>query len=46
MIGAVVGGLGGAYAAKKTKAKPVEVPAGTIVDLELTAPMTVEIYPD
>lgn len=46
VIGAIAGGLGGAYAAKKTKAKPVEVPAGTIVDLELTAPITFEIYLD
>ncbi len=46
VIGAIVGGLGGAYAAKKTKAKPVEVPAGTMVDLELTQPITLEIYVD
>ena len=46
MIGAVVGGLGGAYAAKKTRAKPVEVPVGTVVALELTAPMTFELDPD
>ena len=46
VIGAVVGGLGGAYAARKTKAKPVEVPVGTIVDLELTAPMTFEVSAD
>lgn len=45
VIGAIVGGLGGAYAAKKTKAKPVEIPAGTVVDLELTQPVTLEIYP-
>ena len=46
VIGAIVGGLGGAYGAKKTKAKPVEVPAGTIVDLELTQPITLELYPE
>jgi hypothetical protein len=45
VVGAILGGLGGAYAAKKTKAKPVEVPAGTRVDLELTQPITLEIYP-
>ena len=45
VIGAIVGGLGGAYAAKKTKAKPVEVPAGTILNLELTEPLTLEIFP-
>ena len=46
VIGAIVGGLGGAYAAKKTKAKPVEVPAGTVLDLELTQPITLEVFPD
>lgn len=45
VIGAIVGGLGGAYAAKKTKAKPVEVPVGTLLDLELTEPITLEIFP-
>lgn len=42
-IGAVVGGLAGAAIAKKTQGKPVELPAGTVLTLELTQPVTVEV---
>ena len=45
IIGAVAGGIGGAFAAKKTKGKAVEVPAGTEMILELTHPVTIDILP-
>ena len=45
IIGAVAGGIGGAFAAKKTKGKPVEVPAGTEMILELTQPVTIDVLP-
>ncbi len=45
IIGAVAGGIGGAFAAKKTKGKPVEVPAGTEMILELTRPVTIDVLP-
>jgi hypothetical protein len=41
VIGAVVGGLGGALAAKRTGGKPLVVPAGTRLSLELEHPVTV-----
>ena len=44
-IGAIVGGVAGAIAAKKTKGKPVEVPAGTVMTLELSQPVTIEVTP-
>jgi len=44
-IGAIVGGLAGTFAAKKTKGKPVELPAGSVVTLQTTQPVSVEIYP-
>ncbi len=43
IIGAVAGGIGGAFAAKKTKGKPVEIPAGTMMILELTRPVTIDV---
>jgi hypothetical protein len=43
IIGGILGGLGGALAAKKTKGKPVEVPAGTVMAIELVQPVTLEI---
>ena len=45
IIGAVAGGIGGAFAAKKTKGKPVEIPAGTFMILELTQPVTIDVLP-
>lgn len=45
IIGAVAGGIGGAFAAKKTKGKAVEVPAGTEMILELTQPVTIDVLP-
>jgi hypothetical protein len=43
VIGGILGGIGGAVAASKTKAKPVEVPAGTLMDVELVRPVTLEV---
>lgn len=43
VIGAIVGGLAGAAGAKKTKGKPLTLPAGTSITLSLDAPMTVEV---
>ena len=43
IIGGILGGIGGAVAAKKTKGKPVEVPAGTVMAIELVRPVTLEI---
>lgn len=43
VIGGILGGVGGAVAASKNKAKPVEVPAGTVMAVELVRPVTLEI---
>ena len=43
VVGGVLGGIGGAVAAAKTKAKPVEVPAGTVMAVELVRPVTLEV---
>jgi hypothetical protein len=43
VIGGVLGGIGGAIAATRTKAKPVEVPAGTVMAVELVRPVTLEV---
>jgi hypothetical protein len=42
-IGAIIGGVAGTVAAKKTKGKPVELPAGTMLTLTLTQPLTVQV---
>ena len=42
-IGAIIGGVAGTVAAKKTKGKPVEVPAGTMLTLTLTQPLTIQV---
>ncbi len=41
VIGAVVGGIAGAVGAKRTQGRPVEVPAGTVMSIELTQPISV-----
>jgi hypothetical protein len=43
IIGAVVGGIAGAVGAKRTHGRPVEVPAGTVMSIELTEPVTVTV---
>lgn len=43
IVGAIVGGLAGTAAAIKTRGKPVEVPEGTVMSLELTGPVTIEL---
>ena len=43
VVGGILGGIGGAVAATKTKAKPVEVPAGTVMAVELVRPVTLEV---
>lgn len=43
VIGAIVGGVAGTAAAIKTKGKPVEVPSGTVMSIELTRPVTVRV---
>jgi hypothetical protein len=43
VIGGILGGIGGAVAAAKTKVKPVEVPAGTVMSVELVRPVTLEV---
>lgn len=43
--GAVIGAAAGAVAASQTKAKPVVIPAGTVTNLELTAPINMEVRP-
>jgi hypothetical protein len=43
VIGGILGGIGGAVAASRNKAKPVEVPAGTVLDVELVEPVTLEV---
>lgn len=43
VLGAVIGGLAGTTAAIKTKGKPVEIPAGSTMTLELSAPLRVTL---
>lgn len=43
VVGGILGGIGGAVAAAKTKAKPVEVPAGTVMAVELVRSVTLEV---
>mgnify|MGYP001815060902 CR=1 FL=1 len=43
--GALIGAAAGAIAASQTKAKPVEIAAGTVTNLELTEPIAVKIRP-
>jgi hypothetical protein len=43
VIGGILGGIGGAVAAQKSKAKPVEVPAGTVMAVELVRPVTLQV---
>lgn len=43
IIGAVVGGIAGAVGAKRTQGRPVEVPAGTVMSIELNDPVTVTV---
>ena len=43
VVGAVVGGIAGAFGAKKTKGKPVVVSAGSTMSLQLASPVTVEV---
>lgn len=43
VVGGIVGGGIGTAIAKGTRGKPVAIPAGTVVDLELEGPVTVEV---
>ena len=43
VIGAIVGGVAGTAAAIKTRGKPVEVAAGTVMSVELARPVTIEV---
>lgn len=43
VIGGIVGGVAGALGAKETKGKPVVLPSGTELTLQLTAPVKVEV---
>lgn len=43
VVGAIVGGLAGALGAKKTKGKPLVLPDGTELTLELTEPVSLEV---
>jgi Glycine zipper 2TM domain len=43
--GALIGAAAGAIVASQTKAKPVEIAAGTVTNLELTAPISLKIRP-
>lgn len=43
VVGGLVGGGIGTAIARGTKGKPVVIPAGTVVDLELEGPVTVEV---
>lgn len=43
VIGGIVGGLAGAFGATKTKGKPVVLPSGALMTLELSEPVEVEI---
>lgn len=42
-IGAVIGGIAGAIGAKETQGKPVVVPSGSTMSLQLASPVTVEV---
>jgi len=44
-IGAVVGAIAGTVAASQTRAKPVEILPGTVLTLEASEPLHVEIVP-
>lgn len=43
IVGGVVGAIAGTVAAVKTKGKPVVLPAGTVMSLELNAPATITV---
>jgi hypothetical protein len=43
VIGGILGGIGGAVAASRNKAVPVEIPAGTVMAVELVRPVTLEV---
>lgn len=43
IVGAIVGGIAGAVGAKRTRGRPVQVPAGTVMSIELTGPVTVTL---
>jgi hypothetical protein len=43
VIGGILGGVGGAIAASRNKSKAVEVPAGTVMAIELVRPATLEV---
>jgi hypothetical protein len=43
VIGGLLGGIGGAVAASRNKAKPVEIPAGSVMAIELVRPVTLEV---
>ncbi len=43
IVGAVVGGIAGTVAAKKTKGKPVVLPAGTSLPITLESAVTIEV---
>lgn len=43
VVGGILGGIGGAVAASKNKARPVEIPAGTVMAIELVRPVTLEV---
>jgi hypothetical protein len=43
VVGAVVGGIAGALGAKQTRGKPVVIPAGTTMSLQLASPVTLEV---
>ncbi|MEZ5332507.1 MAG: hypothetical protein R2991_10745 [Thermoanaerobaculia bacterium] len=42
-IGAVLGGIAGAIGAHETKGKPVVIPSGSTMSLQLASPITVEV---
>jgi hypothetical protein len=43
VIGGILGGIGGAVAASKNQAKPVVIPAGTVMAIELVRPLRLEV---
>jgi hypothetical protein len=43
VIGGLLGGIGGAVAASRNKARPVEIPAGSVMAIELVQPVTLEV---
>jgi hypothetical protein len=43
VVGGILGGIGGAVAASRNKARPVEIPAGTVMAIELVRPVTLEV---